>query len=111
MSPAGAATAAARPSTNNVLSNIERTITLPTWGFLYGGSSSANDDGRPLRMVFDNIFDTNKVMNTPKRITPVNISVDRIDLNGTIRLAAKNIVIIDIMVGNAPPSKWQTRQK
>ena len=30
--PAGAATAAARPSTNSVRSNMERTTTFPTWG-------------------------------------------------------------------------------
>ena len=31
-SPAGAATAAARPSTKRVRSSTERTITLPIWG-------------------------------------------------------------------------------
>ena len=45
--PAGAATAAARPSTNSVRSSTERTITCPTCGARYGGSSSAKADGLP----------------------------------------------------------------
>lgn len=32
MSPAGAATSTARPSTNSVRSRMERTSTCPTWG-------------------------------------------------------------------------------
>lgn len=66
MIPAGNATITALPSTNNVLSNIERTITLPTFGALYGGSSSVNDDGSPFNNVFDNIFETRNVINIPK---------------------------------------------
>ena len=34
ISPAGAATATARPNTKSVRSNIERIITLPNWGVL-----------------------------------------------------------------------------
>lgn len=49
--PAGAATITALPKTKSVLSNIERIITLPNCGFLYGGSSSVKKDGRPFRIV------------------------------------------------------------
>lgn len=51
--PAGAATTIALPNTKRVLSQIERTMTFPICGFLYGGSSKVNEDGTPFNTVFD----------------------------------------------------------
>ena len=63
---AGSAIATALPKTNKVLSKSERTITLPTCGVLYGGSSKVNDDGSPFNKVFDKILDTTNVKKIPK---------------------------------------------
>lgn len=75
--PAGAATAAALPKTNSVRSKIERTITFPTCGFLYGGNSRVYEEGTPFKIVFDNIFVTAKVASIPNRITKVSKTADR----------------------------------
>lgn len=45
ISPAGAATAAALPSTKSVLSKTELTIIRPIAGRLYGGSSRVKEEG------------------------------------------------------------------
>ena len=103
ISPAGAATAAARRSTKSVLSNIERTIILPICGRRYGGSSKLNEDGMPFSRVFERMREMNSVIATPNTITPVSISVETIDLAGPSAAPAKNIVIIAMSVGNAPP--------
>ena len=50
----------ALPSTNNVLSNIDLTITCPICGFLYGGSSNTKEEFFPFKIVFDKILDTNE---------------------------------------------------
>lgn len=57
IAPAGAATITALPRTKMVLSKIERIITLPILGFLYGGSSSIKDDGMPFKTVAERSFD------------------------------------------------------
>ena len=77
--PAGAATAIARPKTNNVLSKTERIITLPICGRRYGGSSNAKEDGKPFNIVFDNILDTNNVIIMPNNITAVSNKEANID--------------------------------
>ena len=102
MSPAGAATLAARPSTNNVLSNKDRMITFPTCGLRYGGSSKVKEEGTPFNMVLDNKRDTRKVMNTPNKMTAVSKSVEAIDWSGPAKEPAKNIVMIAMSVGNRP---------
>lgn len=48
--PAGIATLIARPSTNNVRSNIERTITFANCGLRYGGNSNVKADGTPFNI-------------------------------------------------------------
>ena len=106
-SPAGAATNTALPRTNRVLSNIERIITFPIWGRLYGGNSKINDDGIPFKMVFDKNFEVKNVINTPIMIVPVSSSVDTKDLYGKAITPAKNIDIIAINLGNAPPNLCQ----
>ncbi len=100
-SPAGAATLIALASTNSVLSNIERTNILPICGFLYGGSSSTNEDGIPFNIVFDNIFDIIKANIIPNTITAITVSVASIDENPPYAPAI-NIVAIDIKNGNLP---------
>ena len=99
--PAGAATAIALPSTNSVLSNIERTNTFPICGFLYGGSSNTKDDGTPLKIVFDSNLDIKSVIAIPSNITNTTINVAPIDENPPI-LPAKNIVASVIKNGNRP---------
>lgn len=103
ISPAGAATAAALASTNNVLSKMERTIILPTCGLRYGGSSSVKDDGTPFKIVTESAFDTIKVMATPSRTKKVSNNAAATD-RPIEPPAMKNIDIIAISVGNAPPS-------
>ena len=61
-----------------------------------------NDEPRPFRSVFDNIFDMIKLIITPKIMTPVRIKVD---LNESKKLSdwpMKNIVITEIKSGNLP---------
>lgn len=100
--PAGAATAAARPRTKSVLSNTDRTITLPICGFRYGGSSSVNDDGTPFKTVFDNINVDKNVKPIPASISAVKNSADVSDVSVFVCVPIKNIVIIEISVGNRP---------
>ena len=63
--PAGAATVIALPSTNRVLSKMERTIILPNCGVRYGGNSKTNEDGCPFKSVLESNFDTKKVSRIP----------------------------------------------
>ena len=102
INPAGAATITALPSTNSVLSKTDLTITFPICGFLYGGSSKANDEGMPFNIVFDKIFETNRVVKTPSIIVQVNKNVENKDTYGPAAKPAKNMVIIAINVGNLP---------
>ena len=97
--PAGIATLIARPSTNNVRSNIERTITFANCGLRYGGNSNVKADGTPFNNVILKRLDTQKVRIIPNRIVPVSNSADTIPLQGAASIPAKNIVIIAIRVG------------
>jgi len=54
--PAGMATETALPSTNKVLSNMDLTIILPIWGFRYGGSSRAKEEGSPFNIVWTEVL-------------------------------------------------------
>ena len=101
--PAGAATITARRNTNSVRSNMERIITCPICGFLYGGSSRVNEDGMPFKIVMDNIFETTNVINMPTIITQTNNIADKIDCPKPTAVPIKNIDIIAIIVGKAPP--------
>lgn len=101
--PAGAATAAALPRTNSVRSKMERTITLPICGRRYGGSSKVKEEGTPFRMVADSSRDTRKVITIPSTITPVRIRVERKEAP-IPAVPIKNMVMIAISVGYAPPS-------
>ena len=58
-------------------------------------------------MVFDKNFEVKNVINTPIMIVPVSSSVDTKDLYGKAITPAKNIDIIAINVGNAPPNLCQ----
>ena len=102
ISPAGAATAAARPSTNSVRSKIERTMTLPICGRRYGGSSSVKDDGTPRRIVFESREQAANVMRTDRTISSVSRAAPANELNGAGRAPATNREISDISVGNLP---------
>ena len=101
-SPAGAATATARLSTNRVRSKIERIMTLPICGFLYGGNSSVNEEGTPFNIVFDRNLETANVIITAKAINTASRTDENIESSGAAMLPRKNIDIIDIMVGNRP---------
>ena len=101
--PAGAATIMALPKTNSVLSNIDRIITLPNCGFLYGGSSSVKKDGKPFNIVLDRIFDTIKVIISPKIIIPERYIAHIKLFNNEFESQFKqNIVINAINVGKRP---------
>ncbi len=100
-SPAGAATATALLSTNRVLSKIDLTNTFAICGFLYGGNSSVNEDGTPFSTVLDNTYDISIDINIPIRITIVK-SAAAMKLCKTPKLHTKNMVSIDIKVGNLP---------
>lgn len=106
--PAGAAIATALPRTNKVLSKIERTITLPICGFLYGGSSNIYEEGIPLRIVFDNILDISNVIKIPKTITPKTHNTDIKELvTPTNKLPIKTVAIV-IKKGNLPIARYKT---
>ena len=79
--PAGAAAETARPRTKIVRSNTERTMTRPTCGIRYGGSSSVNDDGVPRRRVTERNFDISRVMPTQSRRTPTIAAADAVRLS------------------------------
>lgn len=101
MSPAGMADATALPKTKAVLSNKERTITLPTCGGRYGGSSRVNADGMPRKSVADRSLETAKVANILKMISNVSNTAE---VNPKPRPCpdTKNIEIIVISKGNLP---------
>lgn len=101
-SPAGAATAAALPSTNIVLSSSERTSILPNCGRRNGGSSSVNDDGSPRSIVADSILETRNVIAMPSIITPVSAAADsRLPAN-PITPPTKNSEMIVRIMGKRP---------
>ena len=89
-------------NTNIVLSSIDLIIIFPTCGFLYGGSSSTNDDGIPFNIVFDSIFEIIRLANIPKIITATTISVDKKDAPSPCIVPAINILAIVIRNGNLP---------
>ena len=75
-SPAGNATAAARESTNRVLSMSERTRICPIFGRRNGGSSSTKDEGLPRRSVTERSLVTASVMSTARTRNPVSMSAE-----------------------------------
>ena len=108
--PAGAATTAALPKTNKVRSKIERTITFPVCGRRYGGSSNVNEEGMPFRIVADSKRETKKVIPIPNTITPIRSRVESTE-PPIPAVPIKNMEMIAIIVGNAPPDKRQTFAK
>ena len=60
------------------------------------------EDGTPFKMVFDSIFDTIKVANTPSTITPVIVSVAMKLCRRLLAAPAINMVVIAMSVGNLP---------
>lgn len=74
--PAGAATETARPRTNIVRSRRERTITRPTCGIRYGGSSSVNEDGVPRSTVEESRRETRNVMRRDRSSIPISAPVE-----------------------------------
>ena len=67
--PHGAAAVTARPITFITRSSTERTITSPTFGILYGGSSSVYDEASPRNRVSDSTFERISDAATPMRST------------------------------------------
>lgn len=102
ISPAGTETATALPNIDMVLSNILRIITLIICGFLYGGSSSANDEFSPFSNVFESIFDITKVIIMPSIITPSKMRSVNIEATALFEFLTKKIVISAIKAGNRP---------
>ena len=103
--PAGAATAAALPRTNSVLSRTERTITFPICGLRYGGSSKVKDDGIPFSSVPESSLETANVIKIPIMTKNVKMSAAKTEFSIPPEVPIKNIVIIAISVGKPPPSK------
>ena len=101
MIPAGAATTTALPSTNKVLSSIERTITLQNLGLLYGGSSNMKDEDMPFNIVEESSLDTANVMVMPSTINPVRRRPDISEAAEDIP-AVKNMKIIAMSIGKRP---------
>lgn len=56
----------------------------------------------PFKMVFDSNFEMKNVIATPNTMVPVRIKVDTSGRKGSVMAPAKNIVIIEINVGNRP---------
>lgn len=106
--PAGAATAIALPKTNKVLSKIERTITFPICGFRKAGSSNIYEEGIPLRIVLDKIFDISNVINIPKTIIHKTHNVDIKELAIPVKKLPMKIVAIVIKNGNLPITRHKT---
>ena len=102
MRPAGATTDTALPSTNKVLSNMERTMILPILGFLYGGSSKVKDDGIPLRKVADKNLDTTRVIPIPMSTTTIITKVATRELNWLFINPPINIEEIAMSRGKRP---------
>lgn len=98
--PAGAEIHIALFRTNKVRSNIDLIITFPICGLRYGGNSKVNDEGIPFKIVFDSNLEIAKVMTIPIKI----IKVKRPALASELFpiLIIKNIVIIEIKIGNLP---------
>ena len=67
------------------------------------------EEGTPFKIVADSMRDTKKVINTPRTITQVSRMVASKLWAGPVTDPIKNMVIIAIKVGNAPPSKRQLR--
>ena len=80
-SPIGTATATALFKTETVFVVKARHKTRKISGFLYGGSSSVNDDVSPLSIVFDNIFETKNVENMLNSIISKNTIIPFIELH------------------------------
>ena len=92
----------ALPSTNSVLSNMERINIFPNCGFLYGGNSKTKDEGIPFKMVLDSNFEIASVKNIPNIITKITAMVEITDAPKPCILPAINIVAIAIKNGNLP---------
>ena len=61
-----------------------------------------NEDGTPFRSVLESIFDINKVITIPTKITKTTTKVDIIELEIPENLLAIKMVAIDIKKGNLP---------
>ena len=109
--PAGAATAAARPSTKRVRSSTERTTTCPTRGLRKGGSSRVKEEGTPFSTVADRSREAQKVSRMPSRITPVSSRAASRPPASPPAVPAKNMERIAISVGNGPPEKGQIHSR
>ena len=90
INPAGAATAAARPSTWSVRSSTLRTMTRPTCGGRYGGSSSRKLLRSPRSSVFESRYVTPSVTATAR----------------TTNSASSNAAIHDEPPPNEPPAPF-----
>lgn len=101
--PAGIDMYIALPRTNIVLSSIDLMIVSSIFGFLYGGSSKVNDEGSPFKMVFERIFEINRVTKTENTINPKRVRADSVDdANLLDAPLTKKMEIIAIRVGNLP---------
>lgn len=105
ISPAGAAMTTARLNTNSVLSNMERTMTLPICGLRKGGSSSVKAEGSPFNMVLESSQEERNVIITPSAMMAVSSSAATMPSPGRAAVPTKNMVRMAMRVGNAPPSK------
>ena len=61
----------------------------------------------PFNTVMDRNLDAAKVMNTPSTMKTVKSSADKKESKAPPETPTKNMVMMAIRVGNAPPSKRQ----
>ena len=75
---------------------------FPNCVFLYGGSYNIKEEVNPFKIVLERILDTIKVINIPRKITSITVSVDNIEEKNPLYVPAIKIVAIDIRKGNLP---------
>ena len=75
---------------------------MPNCGFLYGGSSSVNDDGIPFKTVLERSFVTSKVKTTLKRIMAVKINAELTEETNPTDEPIRNMDIREMSNGNLP---------
>ena len=92
----------ARPRTNRVRSQTERSSTWPTCGRRNGGSSCVKEEGTPRSSVRESSFVIPKVAKIPSRIMPVSMSAERTERPAPPAVPTKKMRIRLTRVGNRP---------
>ncbi len=99
--PAGSATITALFRTNSVRSSRDRTIILPSCGFLYGGSSRVNAEGTPFKMVLESASEIKSVTRIPMITSPTTVA-EAMRLLRLALIPPTNVAASAISAGNLP---------